>query len=73
MVRRYASLLTIIVERYSLHYTNHQGKQKWQDDWVPVHEQVNFKTLKEAKEYLAILSESEHPYIIDNVTNKIIK
>lgn len=70
MVRRYASLLTIIVERYSLHY---QGKQKWQDDWVPAHEQVNFKTLKEAKEYLAILSESEHPYIVDNVTNKIIK
>lgn len=58
------------MERYTLHYTNHKGKDEWQDDWHPVKEQVSFKTLKEAKEYLSIMNENEKAYIVDNVTNK---
>lgn len=60
------------MERYTLHYINHKGKKDWQDDWFPTKEQVSFKTLKEAKEYLSIMNECDKAYIVDNVTQKII-
>lgn len=39
------------------------------------HEKVDFKTLKEAKEYFGILTdgEREKSYILDNVTNKKVE
>lgn len=58
--------------RYTLFYTNHKGKKDWMDNWMPVKESVNFKTLKEAKEYLALMKEEENAYIYDNVSKKVV-
>ena len=38
------------------------------DDWIPRWEEIDFKTLREAREYLTIAG--ENAYIIDNVTKQ---
>ena len=54
--------------RYTLHYL-HEIKcgDSWYPDYIPRWEQMDFKTLKEAKDYLSIAGGGA--YIIDNVTN----
>lgn len=56
--------------RYTLHYLNQKG-EFWQDDYWFKWEKMNFKTLKEAREYKSIAG--NEAYIIDNVTNKRVK
>lgn len=58
--------------RYTLFYTNHKGKKSWLGTWLPTKESIDFKTLKEAKDYLALLNENDEAYIYDNVAKKII-
>lgn len=55
--------------RYTLHYLNQKG-ESWQDDYRFRWESMDFKTLKEAKEYKYIAG--DEAYIIDNVTGKRI-
>lgn len=59
--------------RYTLFYTNHNGKKRFMDGWRPVKESVDFKTLREALSYFSILSEEDQAYIYDNVTKTIVK
>lgn len=59
--------------RYTLFYTEHHGKKRFDDSWIPVKKQMPFKTLKEALQYFSILSEEDKPYIYDNVTKTIVK
>ena len=59
--------------RYTLFYTNHRGKKRFEDSWIPIKEQMHFKTLKEAQDYLAIMSEEDKAYIYDNVSKKVVK
>lgn len=59
--------------RYTLFYMNHKGKKSWDDSWIPIKESIDFKTLKEAKDYLALMSEEDNAYIVDNVTKKEIR
>ena len=54
--------------RYTLHYVHRICIDKRFDDWIPKREQIDFKTLKEAQEYLSIAG--ENAYIIDNVTKQ---
>lgn len=35
--------------RYTLFYTNYHGKKRFDDSWLPIKEQIHFKTLKEAQ------------------------
>ena len=58
--------------RYTLHYTYRVriNAGKWDEDWFPRHESMDFKTIGEAKDYLSIAG--ENAYIIDNVTGKKI-
>ena len=53
-----------------MHYVHRICIDKRFDDWIPRWEQIDFKTLKDAQEYLTIAG--ENAYIIDNVTNKRI-
>ena len=55
--------------RYTLHYLNQKG-ESWQDDYWFRWESMDFKTLKEAREYKTIAGDKA--YIIDNVTGKRI-
>jgi hypothetical protein len=57
--------------RYTLHYVRRICIDKRFDDWIPRWEHIDFKTLKEAKEYLSICDDKAN--IIDNVTNKKIE
>lgn len=57
--------------RYTLHYVHRICIDKRFDDWIPRWEKIDFKTLREAREYLAIAG--ENAYIIDNVTKQKIK
>ena len=57
--------------RYTLHYVHRICIDKRFDDWIPRWEQIDFKTLREAREYLSIAG--ENAYIIDNVTKQKIK
>lgn len=58
--------------RYTLHYCNMiKCGPRWDPSYYPRWEKINFKTAREAEEYLAIAGDKA--YIIDNVTNKIIK
>ena len=59
--------------RYTLFYTNHHGMKMFEDSWRPTKEQMHFKTLKEAQDYLAIMSEEDKAYIYDNVSKKVVK
>ncbi len=61
------------MDRYTLHYINHHDNKNWMDDWHPTKESVGFKTFNEANSYLSIMSEEDNAYIVDNVTNKVIK
>lgn len=53
--------------RYTLCYLHEKG-ESWQDDYWFKWEKIEFKTLREAREYLAIAG--ENAYIIDNVTKQ---
>ena len=55
--------------RYSLFYVSRQYNKIFFDSFV-LWERMDFKTLKEAKEYYAIAD--VNAYIIDNVTGKEI-
>lgn len=55
--------------RYTLCYLHEKG-ESWQDDYWFRWEKMDFKTLKEAKEYKSIAGNKS--YIIDNVTGKRI-
>jgi hypothetical protein len=59
------------IMRYTLHYVHRICIDKRFDDWIPRWEKIDFKTLREAREYLAIAG--ENAYIIDNVTKQKIK
>ena len=56
-----------------MHYCNHiKSGQRWEvDEYIPRWEQIDFKTLREAEEYLTIAG--DNAYIIDNITNKKVK
>ena len=55
--------------RYSLHYCHMViVKQDWWTDYAPRWESIDFKTLREAREYLTIAG--DNAYIIDNVTKQ---
>ena len=54
-----------------MHYVHRICIDKRFDDWIPRWEKIDFKTLREAQEYLAI--SGENAYIIDNVTKQKIK
>lgn len=55
--------------RYTLYYLHKKG-EPWQDDYWFKWEKMDFKTLKEAREYKSIAGDKA--YIIDNVTGKRI-
>jgi len=57
-------------ERYTLHYC-HRKNAPWMDMFFVRWEELSFKTLREAKEYLPLAGDGA--YIIDNVTNKRIQ
>ena len=57
--------------RYTLHYVHRICIDKRFDDWIPRWEKIDFKTLREAREYLAIAD--ENAYIVDNVTKQKMK
>ena len=59
--------------RYTLFYTNYRGKKMFEDSWIPIKEQMPFKTLKEAQAYLAIMAKEDKAYIYDNVSKKVVK
>ena len=59
--------------RYTLFYTSYYGKKRFDDSWFPSKEQIHFKTLKEAEDYLAIMAKEDKAYIYDNVTKKVVK
>ena len=58
--------------RYTLFYTNHKGKKNWLGVWMPTEESIDFKTLKEAKDYLTLMNKDDNAYIYDNVAKKIV-
>ena len=55
--------------RYRLHYKIIHGKV-WEDDYYFKREHMDFATLREAKEYFALLSENENGWIEDLITQK---
>lgn len=58
--------------RYTLFYTNHKAKKNWLGVWMSAEESINFKTLKEAKDYLSLMNKEDNAYIYDNVAKKIV-
>jgi hypothetical protein len=55
--------------RYTLHYLNMiKHGDSWFTDYIPRWESMDFKTLKEARDYLPLAG--ENAYITDNVTKK---
>lgn len=57
--------------RYTLHYVNEiKCGDSWHSTFIPRWECIDFKTLKEARDYLSIAG--DNAYIIDNVTKQKI-